>query len=265
MMKALIRSAAFLCAIAMMPVFSVSAAENSGGESEIRPDFVSKDVRTRAKLHTQLGSLYFQNGNLIVALEELTIATSIDPDYAQAYSTRGLVLYNIKEWPSAEKDFQKALSLDDKDPGISNNYGWFLCHTGKAKESIEYFQRAIGNSLYQTLEIAYLNMGSCYADFGNLDAAEENVRKSMRFQPSNPAGLFQLARINYLRGNYDAAKAHLSKLVVAADPGANVLWLYLRVERHLGDEESADTMAAQLRRKYPDSSEYQEFLKGNFE
>ena len=52
-----------------------------------------KDVVTRAKLHTELGALYFQSGNLIVALEELTIATSINPDYAPAYSTRGLVLY----------------------------------------------------------------------------------------------------------------------------------------------------------------------------
>ena len=51
-----------------------------------------KDVYTRAKLHTELGSMYFQNGNFIVALEELTIAISIDANYAQAYSTRGLVL-----------------------------------------------------------------------------------------------------------------------------------------------------------------------------
>ena len=43
-----------------------------------------KDATTRAKLHTELGSMYFQNGNLIVALEELTIATSINPNYAPA-------------------------------------------------------------------------------------------------------------------------------------------------------------------------------------
>ena len=38
-----------------------------------------KDVYTRAKLHTELAALYFQANNLIVALEELTIAISIDP------------------------------------------------------------------------------------------------------------------------------------------------------------------------------------------
>jgi len=266
MIRALFRSVAFFCfATLTLSVSSIAIAQNSGGGSELRSDFVAKDIRTRAKMHTHLGSLYFQNGNLIVALEELTIATSIDPDYAQAYSTRGLVLYNIKEWASAEKDFQKALSLDDKDPEISNNYGWFLCHTGKAKESIEFFQRAINNSLYQTPEIAYLNMGACYVDVGDLDAAEEYVRKSMRFQSSSPSALFQLARINYKRGNFDAAKLHLDKLMQLMSPGADVLWLYLRVERRRGDEESVNTLVAQLRRKFPDSPEYQEFLKGNFE
>ena len=225
-----------------------------------------KDVYTRAKLHTELGSMYFQNGNLIVALEELTIAISIDPNYAQAYSTRGLVLYYIKEFASADKDFQRALDLDAKDPEINNNYGWFLCHTGKEKESIAYFQRAINNPLYQTPETAYLNVGACYIKLGDLASAEEYVRKNLRFSRDNPQALFQLAKISYLRGNYDAARAHLKSVVRQTDdPDAETLWLSLRVERRLGDRSAEDSLIAQLRRKYPDSSEYQEFLKGNFE
>ena len=35
-----------------------------------------KDPRTRATMHTELASLYFEDGNLIVALEELTLATA---------------------------------------------------------------------------------------------------------------------------------------------------------------------------------------------
>ena len=224
-----------------------------------------KDVYTRAKLHTELGSMYFQNGNLIVALEELTIAISIDANYAQAYSTRGLVLYYIREFASAEKDFQRALDLDAKDPEINNNYGWFLCHTGKEKESIAYFQRAVNNPLYQTPETAYLNVGACYIKLGDLSLAEEYVRKNLRFSRDNPQALFQLAKISYLRGNYDAARAHLKNVVRQTDPDAETLWLSLRVERRLGDRSAEDSLTAQLRRKFPDSPEYQEFLKGNFE
>ena len=149
-----------------------------------------KDIHTRAKLHTELGALYFQNGNLIVALEELTIATSINPNYAPAYSTRGLVLYYLKEFDSAEKDFQRALNLDDKDPEINNNYGWFLCQIGKEKDSIGYFRKALENSLYQTPEIAFLNLGACQIKIGEVDVAEESIRKSLRFAPDHPQALF---------------------------------------------------------------------------
>ena len=224
-----------------------------------------KDITTRAKAHTELGSLYFQNGNLIVALEELTIAISINPNYAQAYSTRGLVLYHVNEFASAEKDFSRALSLDGKDPEINNNYGWFLCQTGREKESIAYFQRAIGNPLYQTPETAYLNAGACYIKLGELAAAEDYVRKTLRFSRDNPQALFLLARINYQRGNYDAARDNLRNVIRQTEPDAATLWLLLRIEHRAGDAVAEGSLIAQLRRKFPDTPEYQEFLKGNFE
>lgn len=255
------------CWLAMALVLFVTPA--FAQKSEPLPDAmasgVPKDVHTRAKLHTELGSMYFQGGNLIVALEELTIAISINPNYAQAYSTRGLVLYYIKELVSAEKDFQRALDLDAKDPEINNNYGWFLCQTGKEKESIAYFERAINNPLYQTPETAFLNAGACYIKLGDLASAEAYVRKNLLFSRDNPQALLQLAKISYLRGNYDAAREYLKKVVGQTDPGAETLWLSLRVERRLGDRSAESSLIAQLRRKYPDSLEYQEFLKGNFE
>lgn len=241
------------------------AQQSAPPPAEVPATAKPKDARTRATLHTELGSLYFQNGNVIVALEELTIAVSIDPDYAPAYSTRGIVLFQIKEYASAEKDFSRALDLDPKNPQINNNYGWFLCHTGKEKEAIAYFQRAIKEPLYQTPEVAYLNAGACYAKLGELDLAEENIRKTLRYQPDNSQALFQLASISYRRGNYDAAKLHLKKMNQLSDPDAETIWLFLRVERRLGNERDVESLTAQLRRRFPDSPQYMELLKGNFE
>lgn len=238
-------------------------ASPSQGVSQSLP--APKDARTRAKAHTDLGSLYFQNGNLIVALEELTLAAAIDPEYAPAFSTRGLVLYHVKEFESAENDFRRALSLDEKNPDINNNYGWYLCHTGKAKESIAYFERAFRNSLYQTPGIAYLNAGACQIVAGDFDQAEDLLRKSLRLMPGNPEVLYQLADVSYKRGNFDAAKKHLREVFRLSDSGPEMLWLMLRVERRLGNHQDERSLAAQLRRRYPDSPEHEELLKGNFE
>lgn len=84
-------------------------------EPDSRRQTPPRDNRTRAKLHTELGSLYLQNQNFSVALEELTMAIVVDPDYTP-HGARELVLYNIREMALADRDFQQALNLDPNDP-----------------------------------------------------------------------------------------------------------------------------------------------------
>ncbi|MDR3220389.1 MAG: type IV pilus biogenesis/stability protein PilW [Candidatus Accumulibacter sp.] len=259
---------ACFCAVTLLLGFAPPA----GAQQSAPPDQANtlsspmpKDPRTRAKAHTDLGALYFQDGNLIVALEELTLAAAIDPDYAPAFSTRGLVLYYVKELDSAEKDFQRALSLEERNPEINNNYGWFLCQTDRAKESIEYFERAYKSSMYQTPGNAYLNAGACHIKLNELDQADEALRKSLRLMPGNPRVLYYLADVYYRRGNFDAARKQLMDVVRVIEPGPEVLWLLLRVERRLGNPSDVQSLTTQLRRLFPDSAEYQELLKGNYE
>ena len=265
--RIVIRLLTALCLTLLGTALPAMAQENESSQSSnvfgtpARP----KDALTRAKAHTELASLYFQNGNLIVALEELTLATSIDPDYAPAFGMRGLVLCYIKEYDSAEKDFNRALSLNDRDPELNNNYGWYLCQTGKVSESIAYFQKAINNPLYQTPEIAHLNAGACYAKLGELDQAQEYIQRVLRFDPDNLQAKFQMAEINYRRGNYDAVRTQMSDLVRQTEPTAEMLWLLLRTERRLGNRSEEESLTAQLRRQYPESPEYQALLKGNYE
>ena len=48
-------------------------------------------------------------------------------------------------------------------------------------------------------------------------------------------------------------------------PPAEALWLAIRLERRLGNQQAEAAFASQLRSRYPTSPEYQEFLKGNFQ
>ncbi|MEF8732788.1 type IV pilus biogenesis/stability protein PilW [Candidatus Accumulibacter phosphatis] len=234
-------------------------------EPDSRRPTPPRDNRTRAKLHTELGSLYLQSQNFSVALEELTMAIVVDPDYAPAHGARGLVLYNIREMALADRDFQQALNLDPTDPELNNNYGWFLCQVGREKEAMPYLQRAMKNALYETPDRAYLNAGACYVKLGDLDAAEGFVQHSLLIRPNNPQALLQLAEINYRRGQVELAGQQLSDLLRKTEPNAEALWLAVRVERKLGDRLAEARYSAQLKRKFPLSPEAQELLKGNFE
>lgn len=224
-----------------------------------------RDRRTRARLHTELGSLYLQAGNLAVALEELTLAISIDSDYAPAYSARGLAHYETREFELADRDFQRALRLDENDPEIQNNYGWYLCHTAREREAIGHFQRAIRNALYQTPERAYLNAAWCHFKQGELDAAERMAQQVLRFAPENEQARLRLATISYTRAHIELAREQLAPLLRASETTPEALWLAVRIERRLGNRQQEARYSSQLRRRFPLAPETEELLKGNFE
>lgn len=230
------------------------------------------DGRSRAKAHTELAALYFQDGNMAVAMEELQIAIQADSTYAPAYNVRGLVNHALRETAAADADFQKALNLTPQDPEVNNNYGWFLCQQpGSMASAIRHFMTALKNPLYATPDRAYLNAGSCALKGGDLDAAEDYLQKGLRVaRDAGPQLRFQMANLHYRRDNLAAARQLLGEMMHPIEisgqiPGPELLWLALRIERKLAHTEAAADLAASLRRHYPASREYQEFLKGNFE
>jgi len=268
MSRALPKAFAVFClsGALLLAMFSPVSAQNAvQATSGVASSGAVGDPRNRAKLHTELGALYFQDGNMAVALDELRIAVEADSGYAPAYNVRGLVRMYLRETDLAEVDFKQALRLAENDPEINNNYGWFLCQIAREKDSIRYFLRAIKNPLYQTPERAYLNAAMCSQKAGDMVSAEDFFEKTLRFSPDHPQALLQLANINYKRGNLEAAKKQLSDVVRKNEPNAELLWLALRIERRLGDRSAEAGYAVQLRRKFPGSPEYQELQKGNFE
>lgn len=225
------------------------------------------DPRNRAKIHTELGAAYFQAGNPAVALDHLATAISVDSSFHQAYSVRGLVYGSLKENDKAESDFQRALRIAPDDPEVNNNYGWFLCNSGKARQSIVYFLNALKSPLYETPDVAYTNAGSCALKSGDLDGAQHYLLQAL--QLARDGGLtarLQLAQLFYLRGNFEESRFYMSDVLKQmASPTAEALWLAVRLERKLGNRQAEGGFAAQLRGRHPTSPEYQEFLKGNFE
>lgn len=238
--------------------FNPSATSQSQGAS---------DQRTRAKVHTELGALYFQAGNLGVALDELRIALTVDSSYYPAYSVRGLVHSSLKEYGKAEEDFRRALDIAPNDPEVNNNYGWYLCETGKERQSIAYFLNALKSPLYETPDRAYTNAGTCALKAGDLEGAQNYLLKALQMarDDATPARL-QLAKLFYRRGILEEARIYLTDaLKMMEPPSAEALWLGLRIERKQGNRAAEAGYASQLRSRYPSSPEYQEFLKGNFE
>ena len=223
------------------------------------------DPRNRARIHTELGSAYFERGNMGVALEELRIAIAADPNFAQAYSVLGLVHMDLRENDVAQRHFERALALSPNDPDINNNYGWFLCRSGREEQSIAYFLAALKNPLYNSPARSYVNAGLCSTGKDGGREAIEFFERALRSEPDNLLALLNLASIQYKRGQLELARSLVGRFNKLVEPTSESLWLALRIERKLGDKAAENALAVQLRRRFAGSPEYQAMLKGQFE
>ena len=243
------------------------ATQTSSGPSTETVTTVGEvgEPRNRAKVHTELASLYYGRGSMAVALEELRIAASADPDYALTYSMFGLVYMELRENQLAQSNFERALRLAPSDPDINHNYGWFLCQTEREAEAVKYFLQAVRNPLYPTPWRSYSAAGTCSLRKNNVKEAEEFFLTALRQEPDEPASLLQLGQIRYRQGSLEDARKLVSRFNKIIEPTPESLWLALRVERKLGERVAESSFANQLRRRYPGSREYQQLQRGEYD
>lgn len=227
---------------------------------------VASSARERAEIHTELGVSYYEAGKLAVALEELNEAIDIDRSYAPAWNARALVHMDLRENAQAESDFKQALRLDPGNSNAKNNYGLFLCQQGRGKEGIRQLLDAVKNPLYGTPDIAYKNAGLCAQQMGDTRSAEEYFQRALQLNPGQPQALFNLADMQFSRGDAAAAKGYLDRYMrVTPQAGPGELWLGARVEQALGDRTAMLNYGNQLRRRYPAAPETKAFMEGRFQ
>jgi type IV pilus assembly protein PilF len=267
MLKSTLAVAAFIACAALAGCAQNPVPAESRADT-VDTGTVSGDITSpvnRARIHTELASLYFQRGNMAVALQELRTAVAADPNYAPAYDVFGLVHMDLHENDVAQKYFERAVALSPNDPDINNNYGWFLCRTGREEQSIGYFLTALKNPLYRTPARSYVNAGLCSLKKNGGSDAVGYFEHALRSDPNNLQALLNLAKLQYRRGQLKAARGYIGRYNKLVRPTAESLWLALRIERKLGNRGAEDSLAFELRRRFSGSPEYQDLLKDKFE
>lgn len=226
---------------------------------------VVADPQERAKVHTDLGIAYLRDRNYEVALGEAQIALDSLDSYAPAHNLKGLVHMTLGQNEQAEAGFRQALRLAPGNPEFSNNFGWFLCQTGRVKESFGYFDQALRNPLYKTPAKVFHNMGVCALMDKDDVNGESYLFRALKLDPNNLRAYYLLADIGHRNRRYDDARDWLKQLHARMEPTAETAWLALKVERKLGDREAEARYTGMLRRKHRDSAEYQQMLRGEFD
>ena len=229
-------------------VCAVAACANN------KPQF-SKAPDRASDINLELASDYFRKGNLSQAKEKIDRAIEQNPKNAKAQALAGLLYDRLGEEKKADGYFERAVSIDGKDPEILNNYATFLCQKKRYERGEKLALQAATDPLYKTPEMAFTNAGNCARGSGDLKGAEENYRRALALRPRNSEALYQMADLEFRMNEFLKARAFLERFVETRRTNASSLWLGLRIEHALGNTAAVKTYSQRLKSEYPQAGE----------
>lgn len=241
-----------------------SSDSDGGSRRELATSSDQTEAQRRAGIRLQLAVGYYEQRQLEVALDEIKQALAADPELADAYSVRGLIYMDMNENRLADDNFQRALRLSPNNPDYANNYGWFLCQNGRAKEAIAHFETALKSRNYQSPAKALTNAGVCSLKFNDTAAAQRYLSQAFQFDAGNPLTNATLAQLAYDRNDYERARFYIGLVLKTDVQNAEALWTAIKVERKLGDTAAEASLVTQLRRRFASSPEFAAYQRGAF-
>lgn len=209
--------------------------------------------------YIQLGIGYLQQGTPERAKAPLKKALELDPSSADAHAALALVFQTEMENQLADKHYRQALSARS-DARILNNYGSFLYEQGRYQEALERFGQAAADTLYSERSRVFENMGLTALRLGDTEQARDYFLRSLRLNARQPSTLLELAVLAFDSKQYVPAREYYQRFSDLSAQNARSLLLGSRLARIFDDRDRAASLGLQLKRLYPASSEYQQFV-----
>ena len=212
-------------------------------------------------VNVQLGIGYLQQNNLELASEKLDKALRQDPNSAAAHNAYAILQDRLQQAEKAEYHYKRATTLDPRDSQANNNYGAFLCRNNRERESEKYFLRALDNPLYNTPEFAYTNAAICLLKINEREDAMAYLRKALAAKIDFAPALLTMSELMFSEGDHVQAKFYIDRYHLSAPASAKSLWLAIQNTLELDSAGDVDELAQRLESEFPDSREYQDWLK----
>ena len=220
---------------------SVDAADAYQQHLNLAMQYIGLNNRDLARIHLGKAKKYFNSSD-----------KAAQSQFFNGYA----LLYQIElELALAEKYFRKALDSNAENSTARYNFASFLFNQ-------ERFEDALDQMLIVTEDLNYQRRPQAFYIAGLLENKREQPDKALRLfiRASELSPLFrpsyiEAAKIYRGQKNYVLAKKMLQEHVGLAGLTADNLWLLIRLEAHLGNNESARIKGEKLKMLYPDSTE----------
>jgi type IV pilus assembly protein PilF len=255
---------AVLCSL-LLGLTACAARPGQTAGDEVLTESDEPDARKRARLRHELATVYFENGQTTVALDEIKQSLAADPAYGPAHVLRGLVHMRLNNERMAEESFQSALRIRTDDPDALHNLGWLRCQQAQHAQGIGFFARALAVPAYSGQARTWMAQGVCQLHMGQHAEAERSLRRSHELDSAHPVPSYNLAVLLHRRGEDQQARSFIQRLNQSDLANAQTLWLGVRVERRLHNTGAMDQLARQLGQRYSQSPEWALYQRGAFD
>lgn len=156
-----------------------------------------------------LGSLYFHQGTLELAIEKYQAAVAAAPDFVRGYYDLGVAWYHRGNMPEAIKAFRRCLEIDPHYNAAQYRLALSLFHAGNLEEALEHFEEAA--ALTPEYLMANYHMGVIHERRNEPDRAARSFQRAIDELVGEVSSVFRLARLRQAEGDDEEAEALLKR------------------------------------------------------
>ena len=229
---------------------------------DVDPLSTAKGRQEALDAYVNLGVRHIQQGETQLAKVPLKNALALDPSSADAHAALAVAFQIEMEPKLADEHFRKALSQRPKDARLLNNYGGFLYEQKRYAQAQEMYLRAAEDNLYPERSFVFENLGLTALQLKQKEQAKEYFQRSLRLSSRQPRALLEMAHISFEERNYVPANSYYQAFSELAPQNARSLLLGVRLAEVFDDRDRAASLGLQLKRLFPASPEYQQYLSG---
>ncbi|OLF51740.1 type IV pilus biogenesis/stability protein PilW [Pseudomonas chlororaphis] len=227
---------------------------------DLNPMKTSKGRDEAREAYVQLGLGYLQQGMTERAKVPLKKALELDESDADANAALALVFQAEMEPELADRHYRKALASRPSDARILNNYGSFLFEEKRYKDAYQRFEQAAADTLYPERSRVFENLGMTAAILGERALAQQHLEKALRLNRQQPRALLEMAELSFEDRHYVPARDYYDRFSLLSEQNARSLLLGVRLATVFEDRDKVASYGLQLKRLYPGTPEYQQYL-----
>jgi type IV pilus assembly protein PilF len=242
----------------LLPFLALLAACVTSGDVD---PLTTDEGREKASVaYVDLGRGYLAQGDSQRAKEPLLKALELDSTNADANEGLGMVFQIEMDYDLADRYYKKAISQSGGNARILNNYGSFLYEQKRYKEAYANFEKASQDTMYRQRAFVFESMGLTALKLNQPELASSNFQRALRLNANQSQALLEMAYIAYDQKDYVPARDYYDRYRQRNENDARGLLMGIRLARVFDDPNTASNYALQLKRLYPGSPEYQQYL-----